>query len=87
MTGILDRLQRGGWITRDRDPDASDRRAVAIRALRERSAELFRLYAGMNSSMDRICAGYSDHELEIIADFLLRTTDAGRDATDQLASG
>src|SRR5215471_17458354 len=22
MTGVLDRLQRAGWITRDRDPDA-----------------------------------------------------------------
>src|SRR5437773_2703752 len=29
VTGILDRLQRGGWVTRDRDPDAADRRAVA----------------------------------------------------------
>ena len=32
MTGVLDRLDRGGWITRDRDP--SDRRAVLVRALR-----------------------------------------------------
>src|SRR6266516_637330 len=31
ITGILDRLERGGWVTRDRDP--SDRRAVAVRAL------------------------------------------------------
>src|SRR6188472_3480509 len=29
MTGILDRLERGGWIARERDP--SDRRAVVIR--------------------------------------------------------
>jgi DNA-binding MarR family transcriptional regulator len=83
MTGILDRLERGGWITRDRDPD--DRRAVAVRALRDRGAELFRLYAGMNSKMDRLCAGYSDDQLELLADFLRRTTDAGRDATDELA--
>jgi DNA-binding MarR family transcriptional regulator len=85
MTGILDRLQRGGWITRDRDPDASDRRAVAVRALRDRNAELFRLYAGMNTSMDEICAGYDDTELELVADFLRRTTSAGRHATDELA--
>jgi DNA-binding MarR family transcriptional regulator len=83
MTGILDRLERGGWITRDRDPD--DRRAVAIRALRDRGAEVFRLYAGMNSKLDELCAGYSDDQLELLADFLRRTTDAGRDATDELA--
>src|SRR5215216_6450887 len=54
VTGILDRLQRGGWVTRERDPDASDRRAVTVRALRDRGAEVFRLYAGMNTSMDEI---------------------------------
>jgi DNA-binding MarR family transcriptional regulator len=26
MTGILDRLQRGGWVVRERDPEAADRR-------------------------------------------------------------
>src|SRR6266496_3599768 len=51
MTGILDRLQRGGWIVRERDPLASDRRAVAVRGVRGRNAELFRLYAGMNSAL------------------------------------
>jgi DNA-binding MarR family transcriptional regulator len=86
MTGVLDRLERGGWVTRDRDPGASDRRAVAVRALRDRSAEVFRRYAGMNTSMDQICAGYTEAELELLADFLRRTTDAGRAATDELAA-
>ena len=84
MTGILDRLERGGWVARDRDP--SDRRGVIVRALRDRGAELFRLYAGMNSSMDQLCAGYEETELEVIADFLRRTASAGRDATDDLAT-
>jgi DNA-binding MarR family transcriptional regulator len=84
MTGILDRLQRGGWVTRERDPDATDRRAVAVRALRGRNADLFRLYTGMNTAMDEICAGYTDAELELIADFLRRTTAAGRAAADEL---
>src|SRR5690349_9756026 len=42
MTGILDRLQRGGWIVRERDPDSADRRAVMVRPLRDRANELFR---------------------------------------------
>ncbi len=83
MTGVLDRLERGGWVARERDP--SDRRAVVVRALRNRNAELMRLYAGMNSSMNEICAGYGDAELEVLADFLRRTADAGRSATDKLA--
>jgi DNA-binding MarR family transcriptional regulator len=83
VTGILDRLERGGWIVRERDP--SDRRAVVLRARRERNPELMRLYSGMNSSMNEICAGYGDAELEVLADFLRRTVDAGRSATDKLA--
>jgi DNA-binding MarR family transcriptional regulator len=85
MTGILDRLERGGWVARDRHP--RDRRALLVRALRDRNAELFGLYAGMNTAMDQLCASYADDELQLLADFLRRTTNAGRDATDQLASG
>jgi len=39
----------------------------------------------MSSSMNEICAGYGDAELEVLADFLRRTVDAGRSATDKLA--
>jgi DNA-binding MarR family transcriptional regulator len=83
MTGILDRLERAGWVTRERDP--ADRRAVVVRALRDRNAELFKLLEGMNSAMDQICADYTQSELELLADFLSRTTEAGRGATADLA--
>jgi len=86
VTGILDRLQRGGWVVRDRDPDASDRRAVTVRPMRERGAELYRLYSGMNASLDEICAGYTEPELELLAGFLRRTTDAGQAAAATLAT-
>ena len=84
MTGIIDRLERGGWAARDRS--TSDRRAVLIRALRDRNSELLHLYSGMNTSMDQICAGYGEAELQLLADFLHRTAHAGRTATDELAS-
>lgn len=87
MTGILDRLQKGGWIVRERDPEGADRRAVAVRAVRGRNAELFRLYAGMNTAMDDLCAGYSEEELALIAEFLRRATSAGHTATGDLANG
>ena len=85
ITGILDRLERGGWVARDRDQ--ADRRAVRVRALRGRGAEVLRLYSGMNASMDQICAGYTDTELELLAGFLHRTAAAGQTATDALAGG
>ncbi len=83
MTGILDRLERGGWVARDRDP--SDRRAVVVRMRGERMGELMGLYSGMLTSMREICAGYEESQLEVIADFLNRTAHAGRSATDELA--
>jgi DNA-binding MarR family transcriptional regulator len=83
MTGILDRLERGGWIVRERDP--SDRRAVVVRAIRERYAELMRQYAGMSRAMNKLLADYSDGELETIAGFMRRTVEAGRNAADELA--
>jgi len=87
LTGILDRLQRGGWIIRDREPNAADRRAVSVRALRERNREVYRLYAGMNTAMDQICADYTEAQLELLADFLRRVNQAGEQATDELAGG
>lgn len=85
ITGILDRLERDGWLARERD--SSDRRAVTVRPLRDRNAELIGLYSGMNTSMDDVCARYSETELVLLADFLRRTTNAGLDATEHLADG
>ena len=86
MTGVLDRLERGGWISRERDPGAADRRAVTVRARRDRNHEIFGLYAGMNTLMDQICAGYTDAELQVLAGFLRRTSAAGHEATEQLTA-
>ncbi|WP_027931420.1 MarR family winged helix-turn-helix transcriptional regulator [Amycolatopsis thermoflava] len=82
-TGILDRLERGGWVKRERDPH--DRRGVIVRALQERNVELFRLYGGMNKSMDEMCAGYDEAQLELIQDFLSRMVGIGQEATEELA--
>ncbi|WP_039824665.1 MarR family transcriptional regulator [Nocardia testacea] len=84
ITGILDRLERGGWVVRERAP--GDRRAVNVRIVPARNAEIFRQYAGMNALMDELCDGYTDTELELIADFLHRAGAAGQLATDRLTS-
>lgn len=87
LTGILDRLQKGGWVARERDPESADRRAVTIRAVRERNSTLFELFAGMNGRMDDVCAHYSEAELELIADFLRRTSTAGQASAEELSEG
>jgi DNA-binding MarR family transcriptional regulator len=88
MTGVLDRLERGGWIQRGRDP--ADRRGVVLQVARGRGAEVLRLYlvdSGMNAAMDEICAQYDEQDLELLVGFLRRTADAGRAAAERLAGG
>jgi len=88
LTGILDRLERGGWIDRGRDP--ADRRGVVVQAARGRGAEILRLYlvdSGMNTALDEICADYDDTELKLLADFLHRTAGAAQAAAERLTAG
>lgn len=84
LTGILDRLQRAGWIVRERDTDAADRRAITVRAVRERNSDVYQVLSGMDGRMDGVCARYSDAELEVIADFLRRTSAAGEESAEEL---
>jgi DNA-binding MarR family transcriptional regulator len=87
LTGILDRLEGGSWIVRERDP--ADRRGVVVKAERGRGAEILRLYlvdSGMNAALDEILAGYADADLAVVADFLRRTAEAGQMSARRLRS-
>ncbi|SCE25412.1 DNA-binding transcriptional regulator, MarR family [Streptomyces sp. DvalAA-14] len=83
LTGVLDRLERGGWVVRT--PNPSDRRAILVRIVKEKEAEVLFLFSGLNRAMDQVCSEYEDADLVMIADFLLRTARAARVATDDLA--
>ncbi|TDW86839.1 MULTISPECIES: MarR family transcriptional regulator [Kribbella] len=74
LTGILDRLERAGWIARDRT--GADRRSVTIRVLPDRGMEVFRLYQPMMGAMDDVLTDYTDTELDLIATFLRRSAEA-----------
>ncbi|MGQ0848886.1 MAG: MarR family transcriptional regulator [Actinomycetota bacterium] len=78
MTGILDRLEEGGWVVRERS--AQDRRRVHLKALRTRGPELVRLYAPMNKAIENVCAGLSDDQLRTVIEFLGSVSDAAREA-------
>lgn len=82
MTGILGRLEAGGWISRG--PAEGDRRAVVVRSVPERQHTLFEAFGGMNTRVGALCERYSDAELDVIVDFLDRVAAAGRDAADEL---
>jgi DNA-binding MarR family transcriptional regulator len=82
MTGILDRLEKGGWIVRERDPD--DRRAVRVRAAHPKVGEVVQLFMGINAEMNGVFERYDQHQLETLIDFIRSATDASKRAGEQL---
>ncbi len=78
LTGIVDRLEKGGWVTRLPDPE--DRRRVRLEARRDRGPELVRLYGPMNRSLSEICAALTPEQLGVVRDFLRDAAAAGVEA-------
>jgi DNA-binding MarR family transcriptional regulator len=83
LTGVLDRLERGGWVVRL--PNPADRRSVLVQIIKEKEQQVADMFTGLNTAMDGVCAEYDAADLVKIADFLLRTARAGRVATEELA--
>ncbi len=82
VTVALDRLERGGFIRRERNPQ--DRRSVLIRMTPEARSKAQALYKSVNEVMAAIFSGYSDEQLRIIVDFFAKTN-AARVASNRLA--
>jgi DNA-binding MarR family transcriptional regulator len=84
ITGVLDRLEAGGWVRRDRD--AHDRRRVLVHARGERASELGHRLGGMRRALREISEGYNDKELALVLDFLTKVSEAGKDQAAALQS-
>jgi DNA-binding MarR family transcriptional regulator len=85
LTGIVDRLEQGGWLTRVSHPE--DRRRIRLEVRRERGPELIRLYGPMNRSLSEICSALTAEELVVVRDFLRDAAIAGDDAVSGLRKG
>lgn len=68
VTGVLDRLERGGFVRRERD--TTDRRKVLVVPTEEGAARVADQYAGYAAFTDEVLARRSPEELRVIADFL-----------------
>lgn len=85
LTGVLDRLEKGGWLARH--PDPADRRRLLVEAVSGKGGEIVRLYGPMARALTEICADYSDEDLAKIVDFLEKSADAGTRAASQVRDG
>jgi DNA-binding MarR family transcriptional regulator len=85
MTGVLDRLEKGGWVVRERDPD--DRRAVLIHPVRERVGEVVKLFVGINNHMSEVLDRFDQTQLETLVEFIQGATGAAKKAAAQWGDG
>jgi DNA-binding MarR family transcriptional regulator len=76
VTGVVNRLERAGYIRREPDPE--DGRRQLLRSVPERLGEAERLFMDIAASAADLLDGFDTHQLEAIAAFLARSTDFAR---------
>ncbi|MFJ8939571.1 MarR family winged helix-turn-helix transcriptional regulator [Streptomyces sp. NPDC102365] len=73
VTGIVNRLERAGYVTRRRDP--ADRRRVRIAALPAAIARVTALYGPYYARLTEQFDDYSPSEIAVLNDWFTRTAD------------
>jgi len=74
ITMSLDRLEKAGYVRRERNPE--DRRSVIIRMAPERRRKIIEQHQSANQIMAKIFAAYGEQDLDLILDFFARTNRA-----------
>ncbi|WP_318202547.1 MarR family winged helix-turn-helix transcriptional regulator [Streptomyces sp. SCL15-4] len=82
VTGILNRLERAGYVTRR--PDPADRRRVRVAAVPEAITRVRTVYAGHSKRLTALFADYSPEQLALITDCFTRTTTLAHEYLEKL---
>jgi DNA-binding MarR family transcriptional regulator len=86
ITGVIDRLEKAGFVRRAKDP--GDRRRVIIEPFPHRiEREIGPLFASMARAMAELCAHYSTRELAVIRDFTARARQGASEEIRKLREG
>ncbi|MGW2617260.1 MarR family transcriptional regulator [Streptomyces sp. NPDC001500] len=72
VTGILNRLERAGYVTRR--PDPRDRRRVRVAAVPSAVARVYALYEPHYARLNTLFADYSPQETAVLTDWFARAT-------------
>ncbi|MER6528910.1 MarR family transcriptional regulator [Streptomyces sp. NPDC001508] len=82
VTGILNRLERAGYVSRR--PDPTDRRRVRVAAEPDAVARVEAVYAGHHKRLDALFAAHSPDELAVITDWFTRATALAHEYLEKL---
>lgn len=75
ITVVLDRLERAGYI--QREPNPKDRRSTIIRPVMPALGKLYGHYRPHEQALTKVLSSYTESELQLILDFLVRTNGRG----------
>jgi DNA-binding MarR family transcriptional regulator len=82
ITGVVDRLEKAGFVRRERDE--TDRRKVFIATVQENVAQIGRFYVPMQAAMHKVWSSYSEAELQLLLRFASEGYKAVLEATEAL---
>jgi DNA-binding MarR family transcriptional regulator len=86
ITGVIDRLEKAGFVRRAKDPN--DRRRVVVELIPEHVERVMApLFESVSQTMTNLCATYSTQELAVIRDFIARFRQCAWDETKKLREG
>lgn len=80
VTGVIDRLERAGFVRRDRDP--ADRRKVLVSPMLAAMAALAENCRGHGEHLDTVLQRRNASELRVIAAFFVELNRSGADGPD-----
>lgn len=83
-TRLVDRLERAGYVRRERD--THDRRRVLVHLVDEKVAEFGRLWAELSKGWDAIFDDYTEKELALLVRHMRRTVELGAAQRERLGS-
>jgi DNA-binding MarR family transcriptional regulator len=83
ITGVIDRLERAGYVRRQQDPD--DRRRVIVEPVPGVADEkITPLFESITKATTRLISRYTDNELALITEFATRMNQLGLEETAKL---
>ncbi|MEY4578638.1 MAG: hypothetical protein RL701_3341 [Pseudomonadota bacterium] len=68
ITGVLDRLERAGFVVRQPDPE--DRRRTIVRLTPERTPNMKHIFSPLAQGMAQLCESYTSDELKLVLRFM-----------------
>lgn len=84
ITGMVDRLEKMGFVRRVPDPD--DRRKIRVEAVTEKYEAMAGVFASLEQAVNELLSSYTDAELMVIHDFMARLPELLEKETAKLLS-